>query len=470
MGTIRLSKKEMLTRGGLLDELMDQIFDVSALIDREEKIIHLSKNTFREDLVRSQLVGQHISVLDDVSPFRQVLETGSPATGLLLEINGKNCISNIFPIQDGEEIIGALGTIIFRDMRRMKQIFTRGKTSPGKDVSDIYDNLSRLESGYSFDDFIGNDPTVLDLIDKAKRAAASSLPVLIIGETGTGKEIIAGAIHRARESGQKAHAPSPYVTINCTAIPENLLESELFGYEKGAFTGADEAKAGKFELAAGGDILLDEIGDMNLQMQSKLLRVLESREFERVGGSRILPLQAGIIASTNKNLFMLSEEKKFRADLYFRLNTIELFVPPLRRRPGDIPLLIDYFCEEMDIRLNLTSQAMNLLTGYVWPGNVRQLRNLTQRLSIFYDRLQITEDDIAQELRVGQRTFHEAFGFTAESEDPPLSVMENTERNAILLALRSQDNNISAAARNLGVSRGTFYNKMKKYGLTQNRR
>lgn len=467
MGTIRLSKKEMLTRGGLLDELMDQIFDVSALVGRDGKIIHLSKNTFRDDIVRSQLVGKDITVLDDVSPFRRVLETGNPATGLFLEINGKKCISNIFPIREDAEIIGALGTIIFRDMKRMKQIFTKSSTTAGGEISEIYDNLSRLESGYNFEDFIGEDPKVRDLIRKAERAAASRLPILVIGETGTGKEIIAGAIHNGRDSGASSQKLRPYVTINCTAIPQNLLESELFGHEKGAFTGADEAKAGKFELAAGGDILLDEIGDMDLQMQSKLLRVLESKEFERVGGSKILPLQAGIIASTNKNLFLLSEEKKFRADLYYRLNTIELFVPPLRKRPGDIPLLIEHFCEEMGIKLRLSAGALSLLTGYLWPGNVRQLKNLTQRLSIFYENRQITEDDISLELRVGQRTFHEAFGFISEYDDSPLSVMENTQRNAVALALSNRKGNISAAARDLGISRGTLYNKMKRYHLAQ---
>ena len=354
-------------------------------------------------------------------------------------------------------------------MKKIKQIFTDGRFKDNDSISDIYDNLSRVESGYSFADFIGEDPAVKDLLDKAEKAAASNLPVLIIGETGTGKEIIAGAIHNGRNAQQPdRHTGSAYVTINCTAIPENLLESELFGHEKGAFTGAEETKPGKFELAAGGDILLDEIGDMNLSMQSKLLRVLESREFERVGGHRIIPLQAGIIASTNKNLYTLSEERKFRSDLYFRLNTIELFVPPLRKRPGDIPMLIDYFCEDMNINLRLSQSAMTLLTGYIWPGNVRQLRNLIQRLSIFYDDKKITEDDIAQELRVDQRNYNEAFGFTTENGDTPLSIIQNTERSAILIALRNQKNNISAAARELGLSRGTLYNKMKKYGIEKN--
>lgn len=469
MDKIKMTLKDMMTREGLLDELMDHVFDVSILVDSSARIIHISSKSFRDQVRRSEVIGKDISVLDTVSPFHQVLKTGIPATRLLLKIHGRNCISSIFPIVDGDRIIGALGTIIFRDMKKIKQIFTDGRFKDNDSISDIYDNLSRVESGYSFADFIGEDPAVKDLLDKAEKAAASNLPVLIIGETGTGKEIIAGAIHNGRNAQQPdRHTGSAYVTINCTAIPENLLESELFGHEKGAFTGADETKPGKFELAAGGDILLDEIGDMNLSMQSKLLRVLESREFERVGGHRIIPLQAGIIASTNKNLYALSEERKFRSDLYFRLNTIELFVPPLRKRPGDIPMLIDYFCEDMNINLRLSQSAMTLLTGYIWPGNVRQLRNLIQRLSIFYDDKKITEDDIAQELRVGQRNYNEAFGFTTENGDTPLSIIQNTERSAILIALRNQKNNISAAARELGLSRGTLYNKMKKYGIEKN--
>lgn len=461
MNKIKLTKKELLTRNGILDELMNNIFDVAILVDADCKILHISDSAFRDISQRNDVIGQDISVLDNVSPFHEVVKKGKAATGLLLDIYGRKCVSNIFPIEDNGEIIGAIGTIVFRNLQRVKRMFAHSDASRTEDLGEIYDNISRVEGGHSFEDFIGEDPTVKDLVEKAKKAAGSNLPVLIIGETGTGKEIIASSIHGSRYPDRFA----PYVTINCTAIPENLLESELFGHEKGSFTGADTAKQGKFELAAGGDILLDEIGDMNLQMQSKLLRVLESKEFERVGSSKIIPLQAGIIASTNKNLFLLSEEKQFRSDLYFRLNAIELFVPPLRRRPGDIPLLINYFCDDLENNLNFTDNALRLLTGYVWPGNVRQLKNLVQRLSIFYDNKQITEEDIAQELRVGQRTYNEAFGFTKDDETTPLSVIENTERSAILIALRRQNNNITAAAKELGFSRGTMYNKIKKYNL-----
>lgn len=460
MDAINLSKSELYSRGGVLDQLVDNIFDVSILVDADCKILKISNKAFHAIDRTTEVVGQDITVLDAVSPFREVIRTGKSHTGLLLEIYGRKCISSIYPIEDDGKIIGAMGMITFRDLKRIKRIFADADASD-RSLGEIYDLVSKSGSGYAFEDFIGEDPTVKDLIEKAEKSAASKLPILIIGETGTGKEIISAAIHGVRS----AITSSPYVTINCTAIPENLLESELFGHEKGAFTGADQLRKGKFEAAAGGDILLDEIGDMNLNMQGKLLRVLESREFERVGGSNVIPLRANIIASTNKNLYVQSEEKKFRADLYYRLNAIELFVPPLRIRNHDIPLLIDHFSQELDVKLHFTSDAINLLMDYPWPGNVRQLRNLVQRLSIFYADTQITASNIEGELRIGQRTYNEAFGFATEGQQPPIKAIDNSERSAIIIAMKNNNNNISAAARELGISRGTLYSKLKKYDL-----
>ena len=200
-----------------------------------------------------------------------------------------------------------------------------------------------------------------DLLDKARKAAHSGESVLILGETGTGKEIIASGIHAERHGGR----PLPYVTINCTAIQSSSWNPNSSATRRG-FHRRTEARMGKFQLAGDGDILLDEIGDMDLQMQSKLLRVLESREFERVGGREIIPLRAGIIASTNQNLLAMSERRAFRADLYYRLSTIELYLPPLRARPEDIPLLIDRLCAQKGGRLRLTSQAMEYLQRYTW--------------------------------------------------------------------------------------------------------
>ena len=361
-----------------------------------------------------------------------------------------------------------LGTVLFRSLNAVKEIFSGAGEG---EVGEIYQNIARSDSGYTFEDFLGESPPARALREQCRRAAGSGEPVLVIGETGTGKEIVAGAIHSARHGA----AFAPYITLNCTAIPENLLESELFGHEKGAFTGATEARMGKFQLAGDGDILLDEIGDMDLQMQSKLLRVLESREFERVGGREIIPLRAGIIASTNQNLLAMSERRAFRADLYYRLSTIELYLPPLRARPEDIPLLIDRLCAQKGGRLRLTSQAMEYLQRYTWPGNVRQLKNLVGRWLVFYDGVQITGRHVVDELTIGQRSYNEAFGVTdplagtASPSGPasaPPPTLADQERAALEQALAYARGNRALAARVLGISRTALYQKLERFHLS----
>ena len=407
MQTLHISRQELHTRGGVLDRMLDSLFDTAILVDTDCRILYISASSFPDPSQRAAVVGQHISVLDQLSPFEEVLRTGQPRPDLFLELHGRPCISSLFPVLDGERVIGVVGTITVRNLGRLKKVLSQ-LSDQAAGFRGLYQDLARVDSGYRLEDFVGESPRVADLLDKARKAAHSGESVLILGETGTGKEIIASGIHAERHGGR----PLPYVTINCTAIPEQLLESELFGHEKGAFTGATEARMGKFQLAGDGDILLDEIGDMDLQMQSKLLRVLESREFERVGGREIIPLRAGIIASTNQNLLAMSERRAFRADLYYRLSTIELYLPPLRARPEDIPLLIDRLCAQKGGRLRLTSQAMEYLQRYTWPGNVRQLKNLVGRWLVFYDGVQITGRHVVDELTIGQRSYNEAFGVT----------------------------------------------------------
>ena len=335
VNTLYLSETELRTRGGALDRMLDSLFDNGILLDRDCRILYITASDQKE------LIGQHVSVIDQVSPFEAVLRSGRPQLDLLLELHGRQCLSSLFPVSDGEGIIGVVGTITVRSLARLKRVATR-ISDQDEGFQGLYRGLSRIDSGYNLEDFRGESPAVKDLLEKARKAANSGESVLILGETGTGKEIIAGGIHTERHRGR----PAPYVTINCTAIPEQLMEAELFGHEKGAFTGATETRLGKFQLAGDGDILLDEIGDMDLNMQSKLLRVLESREFERVGGRESIPLRAGIIASTNQNLLAMSERRAFRADLYYRLSAIELYLPPLRARPEDIPMLIDHLCAQ----------------------------------------------------------------------------------------------------------------------------
>ena len=461
MPQIHLSREQLYRRGGLLDELMDAVFDNAILTDRDCRILHIGISSFRSPVQRAGLVGQHISAVDVVSPFEEVIRTGQAQLDLLLELNGRKCLSSLFPIVDGGEVIGVLGTITMRSLGRLKRVVSQiGEESP--EFAGLYHNLARVESGLTLEDYLGDSPLVHDLLSKAKRAAESGATILIIGETGTGKEIVASGIHTVRSGGR----PVPYVTINCTAIPHDLLESELFGHEKGAFTGATDRKIGKFQLAGDGDILLDEIGDMDLLMQAKLLRVLESREFERVGGHDIIPLRAGVIASTNQNLLRRSEERQFRPDLYYRLSTIELYLPALRTHPEDIPLLIEHFTAQKGAVLRFTSEAMEMLKRYPWPGNVRQLKNLVDRWLVFYGGGLITASHISDELTIGQRSYNEAFGITSPlpqelSLHAPLTLADR-EAEALRSALEECGGNVTAAAKRLGISRAAFYQKRKR--------
>ena len=330
---IHMTRQQLYTRGGILDELMDTGFSAAGLVDAAGRLIRYSVPTLR-DLGKTQeeCVGRPIEELDPDTHLGQVARTGVPEAGRLVLMRGKYHIVTELPIYEGTDRIGGMGMLVSLDTNKLKRAL--GKLSEGSTQSAaLYDSLARASGSYTFNDFIGEHPLVRELLDRCRQAASTRYPVLITGETGTGKEILAGAIHStAFPSGS-----APYVKINCTAIPDNLLESELFGHEKGAFTGAVTAKKGKFELAGGGSILLDEIGEMDLRMQSKLLRVLEEKEFERLGGSRMQVMDTRVMASTNADLHALADAGRFRSDLYYRLSTIEISVPPLRERASDIP-------------------------------------------------------------------------------------------------------------------------------------
>src|SRR5262245_61709672 len=241
---------------------------------------------------------------------------------------------------------------------------------------------SEVEGYHPFVDIVGRDEKMLEIFELVERVAESDATVLITGESGTGKELIARAIHQ-----QSRRAQKPFVAVNCTAVPEQLIESELFGHERGAFTGAVQRRIGKFELAQSGTLFLDEIGSMRLDMQTKLLRALQEREIERVGGERSIKVDVRIVAATNADLRELVKTKAFRDDLYYRLNVIPVFVPPLRVRKGDIPLLVQYFLAKYNRQFNrqvrgFSSAALEALQTYDWPGNVRELENVVERLVV----------------------------------------------------------------------------------------
>lgn len=295
---------------------------------------------------------------------------------------------------------------------------------------------------------ITRSPNMLELCRKAQRIAATDIPVLITGESGTGKELLAGLIHR-----HSARRDRAFLRVNSSAFADSLVDSELFGHEKGAFTGAVDVRPGLFEQADGGILHLDEIGDMSLTTQAKILRVLENASLRRVGGSRDISVNVRIMASTNKNLLELIEQGYFRQDLFYRLNSILLYMPPLRERPGDILLLARHFLNEFVDSAppkRLTPEAEALFTSYSWPGNIRELRNVVKVSVVIADSNDVRPEDLPEQLH---------------SRSLVAGSMENAEKSLIQKALLESYGNKKQASQRLGISRRTLYNKMDKYGL-----
>lgn len=333
-------------------------------------------------------------------------------------------------------------------------------------------NLQRnLEDRYGFDKIVGVSQAMKRVYEMISRVVDTDVTILLNGESGVGKEVVANAIHF---NGQRRNRA--FVKINCAAIPDTLLESELFGHEKGAFTGATKTHKGKFEQAHGGTLFLDEIGDMTLQTQAKVLRAIQEREFERVGGKEVLHSDVRIITATNRELSGEIKAGRFRTDLYYRLNVINIVIPPLRERKGDIPLLVNSFLHEICSRSGkrvkgISGEVMGIFTAYSWPGNVRELRNAVEH-GIVLARSEIVEvNDLPPHLR-GLRLAHVDGGHglmpfvSGNYRDCKDGVIEAFEKEFIGKALRDAGGNIALAARNSGMYRANFYQKMVKYGIT----
>ncbi|MBI2919688.1 MAG: sigma-54-dependent Fis family transcriptional regulator [Planctomycetes bacterium] len=318
---------------------------------------------------------------------------------------------------------------------------------------------------------IGVSEAIKDVRALITRVAATDARVLILGENGSGKELVARMIHEA-----SSRAERPFVDVNCAALPDTLIESELFGYEPGAFTGANKSVAGKFEQAKGGTLFLDEIGDMPLAAQAKVLRVLEERQVRRLGGQKTVQVDARVVAATNRDLPAMIAEAKFREDLYYRLNVFPIRVPPLRERKADVPVLARSFLAEFCSSNGLPARRLEegsetRLAGHAWPGNVRELKNMVERLAILADRDQITEADVAKVMSgpAGAPSAEKPAGgavadliVTCRTYE---AFKEASERMFLEARLRANDGNVSKTAEELDMPRSNFYKKMEKYGL-----
>ncbi|MHB1326139.1 MAG: sigma-54-dependent transcriptional regulator [Thermoleophilia bacterium] len=314
-----------------------------------------------------------------------------------------------------------------------------------------------LERDYDTSGIVGESLLIKNVLETVSRVAASDANVMVYGESGTGKELIARALHE-----QSNRSRNPFIQLSCAALPETLLESELFGYEKGAFTGAAGSKPGRFELADSGTLFLDEIGDISLTVQVKLLRVLEQMSFERLGGSKTLSVDIRLIGATNRDLPSMVKEGEFREDLFYRLNVIPITLPPLRERRGDIKLLAQHFLSRFSTDKQLPAEAQKLLDDYHWPGNVRELQNTIERATILGRGKTIGPDDLPAEIRQGVSLSSDAIRLPAEGV-----ALEKVERELIAQALERTIGNRTKAAELLGISRHTLLYRIGKYGLDQ---
>ena len=444
----------------MIEDLLAHAYEGFALVDKEGRIVKWNYHKLL-GIKEEDAIGKHVTEVIENTRLHLVVKTGKKEIRDIQRIQGHDMVANRVPIIRGGEIIGAVGAVLFKDASDVREMAKELIELENK-INEYKGEIERLQdSRYTFNSIITQNPKMEYLKKLGRTAARSNSTVLILGESGTGKELFAQAIHKAsyRKFG-------PFIPINCAAIPKELLESELFGYEAGAFTGArKEGKPGKFELANGGTIFLDEIGDMPLEMQVKLLRVLEEKEFERVGGNKKITLDARIIAATNEKIEEAVEKGKFREDLYYRLNVINIDIPPLRDRKEDIPLLCDHLIEYLSKELNtdkkkIDERTMGILMEYHWPGNVRELRNVLERAITLSSQKLILPNHLPErlvknkmEIKDGERVY------------PLKEVVAEAEKEAIIAALNQAKGNKTLAAESLGIHRTALYRKMEKYNI-----
>jgi PAS domain S-box-containing protein len=405
-------------------------------------------------------IGKHCTEVIENTRMHIVAKTGIPEINMSHRIKGQDMVVQRIPIRKNGEVIAVFGQCMFKDIKDVKKL--ADKLSVLEDKVEFYEKelLSLRSTRYTINSIVGASSIIKTLKKEAAKAATNNLPILITGESGTGKEIFAQAIHHG--SKRKMY---PFMRINCAAIPKDLLESELFGYEKGAFTGASaNGKAGKFELAHRGSIFLDEIGDLPSEMQPKLLRVLEEKEFERVGGTSVVRADFRLIVASNQNLEEMVSEGRFRKDLFYRLNVIPLYIPPLRERREDIIPLTHYLLQQIAqdsgiLGIRIDSQSEEALKNHDWPGNIRELSNVLERVLSTLDGDTIHLCDLPFYLYRSRKK--------SPGSDRSLlkNVQSGAEREAIRYALESTNYNKARAADQLGIHRTLLYKKMKKYNL-----
>jgi PAS domain S-box-containing protein len=438
----------------------------AVITDNEGRIILLSEN-YQELLgvTDEEYIGKHVRDIIPNSEIPHVLDTKKEDIGHLFTLkDGKTVVCNRIPIIDNNKVIGVISSATFYKLDEVSILNQQIKKLQEENLN-YKKQLSELSTKrYSIRSIIGDSLPIMAIKETIQRFAESDLTFLITGETGTGKEVFANAIHALSK-----RRNNNFVKINCAAIPKDLLESELFGYEPGSFSGAlKEGKVGKFEHANGGTLLLDEIGEMPLNLQSKLLRVLQENELERVGGLEPIKLDVRIICSTNQNLEELIKEGKFRRDLYYRINVVEIHIPPLRERLEDIPLLCKHFIDKINEENGLgiadvSKDVYSLFYNHEWRGNVRELMHVLERACISAGSGQLKVEHFDFLL---SRMYKDKNKKKLVTDNDSLNdITSEVEKDRIIKALAETKGNKSAAAKLLKIDRSSLYNKIKKYSI-----
>lgn len=442
-----------------LDVMLNETDECIIFVDVEGKIVELSYAYAKFlGVNREDVIGKPVTDVIENTRLPNVIETRVAEIAQAHKIKGKNMIANRIPIIRNGKVEGAFGRVLFKNVEELDELY--------KQIGDMTQELNFYErsfaksnsSKYGADDIVGNSPAMGELKKTIKHIAYSKSNVLILGESGTGKELVAHAIHSEYHGEDK-----PFVCVNCAAIPSELLESELFGYEEGSFTGAKKGgKIGMFQAADGGTLFLDEIGEMPLQMQAKLLRVLQDKKVKKVGSNEAKPVNVRIIAATNRDLEAMVREGTFRDDLYFRLNVISVNIPPLRERVEDLPMLVEVLIDKvsgnpyMDAR-GISPEAMEYIKKYPWPGNVRELENVIEHAANF-----VGSDGIIHVNNLPKVIT----GLEKSSEIKTLKqIVDEIERQTIVNALHNNNGSRVKAAKALGISRTSLYEKMEKHNI-----
>lgn len=438
--------------------ILESLHDGISIIDHRGIIVYVNNsNTRITKKDKSYFIGKHVQEVVPDSGMLGVLETGKKLIGITTHVFDATVISNIVPIIDDGKIIGVIS--IFRDITELQQL-THQLEYANTTIKQLYEKLHEVNENKS-DFVVGKSQAMKDVMKYALKASMVDSNLLIEGESGTGKEVLARFVHK-----NSSRKDKPFLVVNCASIPYNLLESELFGYEEGAFTGAKKGgRPGYFEMANGGTLLLDEIGDMDIGLQSKILRVIQNKEIMKIGSNKIIPLDVRIIAATHKDLRALVAQGKFREDLYYRLEVIRIYIPPLRERKEDIIYYIDNMLSKMRKKTRrdvaLGEDAMKILTNYDYPGNIRELENIIERAVVMDEDGIITKKDLP--LYVTEHDTKNRSCLSLQYVDY-FPTLEEIEADVIKKALEKYKNK-SKVAEVLNISRAALYRKMSKNNI-----